>query len=213
MSMISGSVLGPQGDKPRRGRPWATGFLILLMMAVIFGGTYGAVVLLRGGGTEPSATPTSAAPCVTVTVTPAASLPEPAQVTVNVYNSTGRSGLAKTTANELKARGFGIGTIANDPLGVVIAGVAEIRYGVDGVDDARLLRIYVPGAKMVEDDRTDTTVDLSVGEKFTQIRGQAKVDEILASPVARPSGAGCPTPTRSASTSVSGSPSPTPSAG
>ena len=46
--------------------------------------------------------------CVTVTVTPGAALPEPATVTVNVYNATDRSGLARTTADELKAREFGL---------------------------------------------------------------------------------------------------------
>lgn len=210
MSMISGSVLGPQGDRPRRGKPWATAILIILMMAVIFGGTYGAVVLLRGGGTEPAPTTTTPAVCVTVTVTPAAALPDPAQVTVNVYNATDRAGLAKRTADELKARGFGIGTVANDPLGATIAGVGEIRYGVDGEDNALLLKLYVPGAKLVADDRTDTTVDLALGQKFKAVRAQDKVDAALASPVARPSGPGCasPTPTTSPGT---GSPSPTPS--
>jgi hypothetical protein len=207
--MISGSVLGPQGDGPRRRRPWGTVVVVLLMMAVIFGGTYGAVVLLRGGGNAPAAPTPTPTPCVTVTVTPGAALPKPASVTVNVYNATDRAGLARRTADELKSRGFGIGAVANDPLGKTVKGVAEIRYGVDGADNAVLLRYYVPGAALVQDDRPDATVDLVTGQKFTGIRAQGKVDQALASPVPSTSG-GCPSPTAPAAT-TSGSPSPTPS--
>jgi hypothetical protein len=210
MSMISGSVLGPQNDGPKRKRPWGTVVVIVLMMAVIFGGTYGAVVLLRGGGNSPAPTTSTPTTCVTVTVTPGATLPKPSSVTVNVYNATDRAGLARRTANELKDRGFGIGAVANDPLGKTVKGIAEIRYGVDGLDQARLLRYYVPGATLVKDDRTDATVDLVTGQKFTGIRSQAKVDEALASPAPRPSG-NCPTPTRTPSTKPA-SPSPTPAA-
>jgi len=214
MSMLSGTVIGPSGGGPRRRRPWATGILVVLMMAVVFGGTYGAVVLLRGGGNEPGpGTSGTSSPdtCVTVTVTPGAALPEPATVTVNVYNATDRSGLARTTADELKNREFGIGAVANDPLGKSIAGVAEIRYGVDGADNAKLLRYYAPKAKLVQDKRTDATVDLVLGEQWKAVAPQKAVDAALAKPVASP-GPGCPTPSKSAKPSKSGSPSATPSA-
>ncbi|MFC6239750.1 LytR C-terminal domain-containing protein [Longivirga aurantiaca] len=214
MSMLSGTVIGPSGGGPRRRRPWATGLLVVLMMAVVFGGTYGAVVLLRGGGNEPgpgsssSSTPDT---CVTVTVTPGAALPEPATVTVNVYNATDRSGLARATADELKAREFGIGAVANDPLGKTVAGVAEIRYGESGLDNAKLLRFYAPKAKLVKDKRTDATVDLVLGEKWKAVAPQKAVDAALAKPVASP-GPGCPTPSKPASGTASASPSATPSA-
>ncbi|WP_329417138.1 LytR C-terminal domain-containing protein [Streptomyces sp. NBC_00704] len=43
----------------------------------------------------------------------AGAVPRPAQITVNVFNATTRSGLAKTTADELKKRGFRIGEVGN----------------------------------------------------------------------------------------------------
>lgn len=217
MSMLSGTVIGPSGGGPRRRRPWATGLLVVLMMAVVFGGTYGAVVLLRGGGNEPGsgsgtqsagATPDT---CVTVTVTPGAALPEPATVTVNVYNATDRSGLARTTADELKARKFGIGAVANDPLGKTVAGTAEIRYGVSGADNAKLLRYYAPKAKLVQDKRTDATVDLVLGAKWNAVPPQKAVDAALAKPVESP-GPGCPSPSATTSSTASPTPSATPSA-
>ncbi|MCK1794779.1 LytR C-terminal domain-containing protein [Streptomyces sp. XM4193] len=41
--------------------------------------------------------------------------PKPSAITVNVYNATDRTGLAKDTADELKKRGFKIGEVDNAP--------------------------------------------------------------------------------------------------
>jgi hypothetical protein len=213
MTMLSGSTLGPQGDGPRKKRrPWATVIVVLLMMAVVFGGTYGAVVLLRGDAAKPEASAPTTQACVTATVTPGASLPQPSTVTVNVYNATDRAGLAKRTADELKARGFGLGRVANDPLGKSLTNVGEIRYGPTGADNATLLRFYVPKALMVQDERTDATVDLVLGVKYKALAPQKAVDAALAKPVPTVSGSGCPTPTPSPSVSTSRSPKATPSA-
>jgi hypothetical protein len=208
MSMLSGSVLGSSGDGPRRRHPVATGFLVLLMMAVLFGATFGAVRLLKGDGGTPSASGSSPAPCVTATVTPGKALPKPATVTANVYNATDRAGLARTTAATLKTRGFGIGSIANDPLGKSLTNVAEIRYGANGKDNALLMRYYVVGATLVLDQRTDTTVDVVLGLKFKAIPDQKVVDAALAKPVVVTSGAGCPSPSVTTTRSATASPSP-----
>jgi hypothetical protein len=195
MSMLSGSVLGSSGDGPRRRHPVATGFLVLLMLAVLFAATFGAVRLLKGGGSDtPSASATSAGPCVTTTATPAATLPQPATITANVYNATDRRGLARATATTLKGRGFGIGSVANDPLGKTLTTVAEIRYGAQGKDNALLMRYYVLGATLVLDQRTDTTVDVVLGQKFKSIPDQKVIDKALAAPVVVASGSGCPSP-------------------
>jgi hypothetical protein len=213
--MLSGSVLGPSGDGPRRRHPVATGFLVLLMMAVLFAATFGAVRLLKGDSGTPSASGSSPATCVTATATPGASLPKPATVTANVYNATDRAGLARSTAATLRTRGFGIGSIANDPLAKTLTNVGEIRYGPSGKDNALLMRYYVVGATLVLDQRTDTTVDVVLGQKFKAIPDQKVIDAALAKPVVVTSGAGCPSPsakpasptatgTRSTSASPSG---------
>ena len=210
MSMLSGSVLGPSGDGPRKRHPVATGAIVLLMMAVLFGATFGAVRLLRGSSTPEAGGPT-AAPCVTTTVRPGLVLPKPATVTVNVYNATDRAGLAARTAAELKKRGFGIGKIANDPLGKTLTNVAEVRYGPGGKANAQLVAYYVPGAVLVLDKRTDTTVDLVLGAKFKAIPAQKTVDAALAKPVPVASGDGCPSPTTTPTTKSAASKSPSPS--
>jgi hypothetical protein len=146
---------------------------------------------------------------VTTTVQPGLALPKPATVTVNVFNATDRGGLARTTANELGKRGFGIGSIANDPLGADVAGVGEVRHGPDGLAGAQLMLYYVPGSVLVADTRTGTTVDLVLGEKFIRVAPQKTVDAALAKPVPVASGAGCVTPGASASPTGSRSESPT----
>jgi hypothetical protein len=211
MSMLSGSGLG-QGDGRRRRHPLATGFLIVAMMAVLFGATFGAIRLIKGdGGAEASASSGSPTPCVSTTVTPGAALPKPATVTANVYNATDRAGLARATANTLKTRGFGIGSIANDPSGKSLTTIGEIRYGTKGKDNALLMRYYIVGATLVPDQRTDATIDVVLGAKYKAIPDQKVINAALAKPVVVASGAGCPTPTKSG-TAKPASKSPSPSA-
>ena len=213
MSMLSGQGLGPTGDRPRRRHPVTTTIIVVLMMVVLFGATFGIVRLLRGGGSDSASPgPTSPAPCVTTTVVPGVALPKPGQVSSNVYNATNRAGLAKRTAAELGSRGFKIGRVANDPLGRSIAGVAEIRYGTAGLANAQLMKYYIVGAVLVQDARTDATIDVVLGQKFKVVTPQAKVDAALKQPTPVASGAGCASPAPSGSTKPAGSASPSPSA-
>lgn len=101
-----------------------------------------------------------------LTKAPPAPLPAPGKVTVNVYNTTFRTGLAKSAATEMRGRGFRIGTVGNDPSRVVLD-VAEVRYGEDGEPEARLVARQVAGAKLVRDGRSGATVDLALGNLFT----------------------------------------------
>ncbi|MBI1378853.1 MAG: hypothetical protein GC157_15455 [Frankiales bacterium] len=210
--MLSGTVLGPSGEGPRRRHPVATTIIVVLMMAVLFGATYGAVRLLKGtDSAAPSPTTSSPAPCVTTTVKASTVLPKPATVTVNVYNATNRAGLARRTSNDLKARGFVIGTIANDPLGKNLTNVGEIRYGPSGRDNALLMRYYVPGMKLVLDKRTDASIDVVLGQKYVAVAPQKKVNASLAKPVPVATGAGCATtgPVTATKPTASAAPSPT----
>ncbi len=194
--------------------------LLILGMAVLFAAGFGLSWLLRGGASD-SASPTSTSsgptpgPCVTVTVVPGAGLPKPGAVTVNVYNATDRAGLARGTAGELTQRGFTVGKIANDPLAKTITGVAEIRYGTKGAGGAKLLRVYVPGATVVSDARTDATVDLVLGAKFATVATTAQAQAALTKPVPSASGAGCvtakPAPKPSATVPPGTTPAPSPS--
>ncbi|KRF26411.1 MULTISPECIES: LytR C-terminal domain-containing protein [unclassified Phycicoccus] len=108
-----------------------------------------------------------AAPAPTCTAT--STVKTPAQVTVNVYNATERTGLAAKTAADVRKRGFKISTVSNDPLQRDVKGAAEVRYGPTGASSSKLVLALVKGAKAVKDSRTDSSVDLVLGAKFTAL--------------------------------------------
>ncbi len=189
---------------------WLTVLLVLVAMLVLFGVGFGIATLLKGsGGGEPEAAAVSSGQtvnlgnCTVVNVTPAEFLPRASQVTVNVYNSTSRIGLAGDTAKLLGVRGFKIGAVENDPLGVPIESVGEIRYGPKGESAAKLISYHLPGATLVDDGRKGKKVDVSLGRQFMELTNDAEVVAQLAEPSPSPSPEGCPLPDPSASVSES----------
>jgi hypothetical protein len=108
-----------------------------------------------------------AAPCIRSTVPFSAGLPaRAADVRVNVYNATTRIGLANTVADELKVRGFTVGTVGNDPLQQTVAATVQLRYGPRGAGAAQVLRAWFAGADLTLDTRTDATVDVVLGQRY-----------------------------------------------
>jgi hypothetical protein len=173
--------------------------LIGLALVLLFGAGFGLSRLIRNASNGGDAAPTTGSsqstnnpePCITTTVIPGADLPKPDTVTTNVYNATDRAGLAASTGDELKSRGFLIGTVANDPKAKTVTGVAEIRYGTKGELAAKLMTFYIPGATLVNDGRGDTTIDTVLGAAFVSVAAQSEVDKALAEPSPSASGAGC----------------------
>ncbi|WP_406284909.1 LytR C-terminal domain-containing protein [Embleya sp. NBC_00896] len=170
-------------------------------MPIVIAIVVGLVVLATAGwgvyhftsdeGTKAVAcpSPTASAPVAA----PAAQLPEPATITLNVYNATKRTGLAKTVADALKARGFTIGKVANDPLNQPIAATAEIRHGFPGSTPSKVVAAQVAGSTNKEDQRTDSTVDLVIGDAWTDLATPEQVTAILSPPPPPPPSrpAGC----------------------
>ncbi|WP_295701172.1 LytR C-terminal domain-containing protein [Lapillicoccus sp.] len=113
---------------------------------------------------------------------PAAPALAPSQVTVNVYNATSRAGLAAETAKLVKARGYVVGTIANDPLSKSVAGPAEIRFGPNGAAAGALVQTLVAGSVPVTDARADASVDLVLGKTFAALTPAPKTPVTTPSP-------------------------------
>ena len=90
----------------------------------------------------------------------------PSDVSLNVYNSTNRQGLAGAVAKTARERGFTVKVISNDPKNAGVKQVAQIRFGPEGAASARLLKLHVPQAVYVNDKRKDDTVDLVVGRAW-----------------------------------------------
>jgi hypothetical protein len=162
----------------RRRRMIAAAAVVLLLVGV---GAYG-VVSLVGSPAKASA----AAGCDAKAKTDAASaktaavhLPTAAQITLNVYNSTDRHGLAASTANVLKQRGFTIGKVTNDPLKANLAVAAQIRGGASGSPAMRVVAAEVPGSQLQPDTRADGSVDLVLGTGFTALASPDQVSAAL----------------------------------
>ena len=177
--------------RSRRRRALITLSLVVLMLFFAFWYAYS---YYQASG-RPAAAP--AASCTTST---AAAGPRPATTTVNVYNATDRDGLAARTAAEVRKRGFVVATVANDPLQRPVTGTAEVRYGPSGIAKAKLVLALVKGAKPTRDARTDSSVDLVLGEKFTALAPVSKPKPAITKPAPKPATTTKPAPSRAPAT-------------
>jgi len=158
----------------RRRRAAITLTLVSLMML----GTFAyAAAFFQGWVGDRAPKPVASPACQTVTRPQAL---KPSAVTINVYNATNRQGLAASVAKALQTQGFTIAEIANDPLGKQIGGVGEVRYGPTGKAGATLAATRLSGAKVLRDARSDATVDLVLGNRFTALQAPPKVTPALA---------------------------------
>lgn len=96
-------------------------------------------------------------------------------VTVNVYNATGRAGLAAKVATQLRDRGFKIGVVANRRL-TYDATIGVVISGGQGRSEALSVQRNVAGTKYVTDTRRrDETVDVILGSSFKSLTTRDKV--------------------------------------
>jgi LCP family protein required for cell wall assembly len=88
-------------------------------------------------------------------------------VTVSVYNGSGRSGLAATAATGLTSAGFKIGGTGNADRQDYTR--TEIRYGSGGEAAARAVLAVIPGATLVPRDDVSNGVQLVLGSDFRSV--------------------------------------------
>ena len=140
--------------------------VIVVVLLGLAGAFYYASTYFRDTAPKPQ-------PCTTeVPVAPLT----PEDVSLDVYNSTNRAGLAAAVAKQAGTRGFKVKAVGNDPKGFTVAQVAQIRLGPAGEASAKLLRTHVPQAVLVDDKRKGDTVDLVVGQAW---KGFGKVPVIV----------------------------------
>ncbi|MFI9050714.1 LytR C-terminal domain-containing protein [Streptomyces sp. NPDC053427] len=110
-------------------------------------------------------------------------LPEPGALTVNVFNATPRSGLAKRTADELEKRGFKIGKVGNAPAsydkqvkgsGIVLGPKAA----ADG--PLKVLATQLTGAAQKTDNRKGADIDLIIGTAFKDLAKEKDAEKAVA---------------------------------
>ncbi|WP_329118233.1 LytR C-terminal domain-containing protein [Streptomyces sp. NBC_01353] len=179
------------GDKyPRMRRPRHRRRIVLAAgAAVVVLGAAGwgtlQLVAVFSGDDDTKTTAGRSADCKPVTkatTAPVAALPKPAQITVNVYNATPRSGLAKSTADELKKRGFVIGKVGNAPAAYdkKVPG-AGILLGAPGATKGAftVLGTQLKGTTAKTDTRATADVDLIIGTAFKSLDPKSTADAAL----------------------------------
>ncbi|MGY1620445.1 LCP family protein [Geodermatophilus sp. SYSU D00691] len=92
----------------------------------------------------------------------------PGEVSVAVYNGSGTSGLAASTAEELSAAGFDVVSTGNADSAAYTA--TEIRYATGDDALANTLAAAIPGAQTVQSDEAPQgTVELVLGSDFNGV--------------------------------------------
>ncbi|MFI2352085.1 LytR C-terminal domain-containing protein [Streptomyces sp. NPDC019443] len=197
MSMLTPPGMGGKyritGDRyPRMRRPRNRGRIVVAAVAAVIAlglagwGTLQLIDVFTGNGKSTSAAvrttdckhspEPSGAPVRPVTL-------EPGQITVNVYNATPRSGLAKAAADELKKRGFAIGKVGNAPAEYdkKIPGTA-ILLGAPAATNGpfSVLGTQLKSATTKTDARTTPDVDLILGTAFRTLDAPKDADAALA---------------------------------
>ena len=199
MSMLTPPGMGGKyrikGDKyprmrprRRRGRLTLAATASVVVLGVLGWGTLQLVDVFTGGGKQASAAGPKA-DCSTrvsasASAAAAAKVPKPAQITVNVYNATPRSGLAKDTADELKKRGFKIGDVGNAAkefdkkvkgTGILLGPASSLNTSLP------VLGTQLAGAeRRTEASRKGADVDLIIGTGYTSLAKQVDADKALA---------------------------------
>ncbi|MFF1420659.1 LytR C-terminal domain-containing protein [Streptomyces sp. NPDC058280] len=192
MSMLTPPGMGGKyritgGKYPRMRRPRHRRRIVLAAVAAVVAlglagwGTLQLIDVFTGDGKKNTAA--GLKPDCKPSKAPARSLPKPGQITVNVYNATPRDGLAQTTADELKKRGFLIGKVGNAPAAYdkKVPG-AGILLGATLTSDGpfSVLGTQLKGATSKTDTRETADVDLIIGSAFKALTVQADADQALA---------------------------------
>ncbi|MFE1175838.1 LytR C-terminal domain-containing protein [Streptomyces sp. NPDC058773] len=149
-----------------------------LQLIDVFGGRSGTAHAAEGKKKCPDGAKADAARAKAA----ARKLPAPGTLTVNVFNATPRSGLAKRTADELKKRGFKIGKVGNAPAAYdkKIKG-AGILLGPDAAVDGplKVLATQLTGAEQKTDGRKGAELDLVIGDAFKALAPQQQAAKSL----------------------------------
>jgi hypothetical protein len=202
MSMLTPPGMGGKkyritGDRyPRMRRPRHRRRIALTILAAVCAlgligwGTLQLIDVFGGKGSTAQAAPgkkkcrkTDAAARSDAAPAAGKPLPKPAALTVNVFNATERSGLAKRTADELKKRGFKIGKIGNAPAAYdkKIKGSAILLGPATAADGPlKVLGTQLAGAQQKTDARKGADLDLIIGTGFKNLAAPHDADKSLA---------------------------------
>lgn len=105
---------------------------------------------------------------------------------VRVFNANGERGQAATVAADLSEYGFASAPdvqVGNDPvyLDQNMQCQGQIRFGPNGTAAASTVWLAAPCSELIQDARTDDTVDLALGTYFKALQPNSNAESVLAS--------------------------------
>jgi hypothetical protein len=106
-------------------------------------------------------------------VSDGAKAPSYGDISVRVLNGTDKSGIARAVSTALEYRGFSMQAVGDFTKNDVTR--TEIRYGTKGITKAYTVYAQFNDAILRMDDRTNTSVDVIVGNSFDDLNA---VDQI-----------------------------------
>jgi LCP family protein required for cell wall assembly len=115
-------------------------------------------------GAEPSASAEAQAPASPAGTEPLTAAPS--TITVDVLNGTGTTGLAGQVADLMRAQGFAVGTVGNEPGAV---SQTLVRFGPNAAEQARTVAAAVPGAVLQPSDSIGDAVQLVIGPGYSTV--------------------------------------------
>ena len=149
------------------------GVVLVLLIGLIGAGIITALAIINGRlripTAEPAPTPVASCPATMFDYTPND------KVSLNVFNSTGRPGLAKSVADEFAARKFAVGNVSNINAGY--RGVAEVVSGRAGQPAAFTVQRNLQGSDYFEDGRSDASVDVILSQDYKALVPPELVDQ------------------------------------
>lgn len=149
------------------------GVVLVLLLGLIAAAIIVALAIMNGQlkipTTAGSDEPRTACPSATFDYTPND------RINVNVYNSTSRPGLARSVADELLARNFVVGAVANTEASH--RGVAAVVSGAAGQSAAFSVQRNLSGSDYFQDGRTDASVDLILAVDYQELVAADRVDQ------------------------------------
>ncbi|MYS20155.1 LytR family transcriptional regulator [Streptomyces sp. SID4948] len=172
----------PRMRRPRRrGRVVAAVIASVVVLGLFGWGALQLFDVFNGkGGNQAQAAPLNKPSCKPV---PApthtgklAPMPQPSAITLNVLNATSRGGLAKSTADQLAARGFKVAKFGNAPDGYdqKVTQTALLVAGPAGEAAAREAGTQVAGSSVkIDPARKGKTVDLLIGDGYSALASPA----------------------------------------
>jgi hypothetical protein len=163
---------GPESHPGWFSRRLLHGIVLALLVGLVVAGLVGAWAVINGVIRFPAAVasqaPTVVCPSAVFDYTPNN------KVNVNIFNAAGRAGLAKTVADQLKARGYNVGTVDNSTTSYT--GPAVVVSGSGGQAAAFNIQRNIAGTDYVQDQRTDASVDLILAPGFSALVPPELVD-------------------------------------